>query len=551
MTSVPEPPGDELTGTRDANERERRLALAALVTFGLFLAVAVPVVLFGLGSYHWFFRDDFLFLSGREASSFDDWFRPHNVHWSTVPVLVYRVLWAVFGFRSYVPYQACVLALHLSACVLLRVIMRRVGVGPWIATVAAATFVLFGPGEQNIIWAFQIGFTGSLTFGLAQLVLADHDGPLDKRDVLGVVAGALALLSSGVGIAMAVVAGLATLGRRGFKVALFHTLPLATMYIVWWLAERPELTSPLGRPSVHAVFDWVRSAEIGVFLALGHYQLVAALLAIAFLVGLPLAWLRLDRDALRRRASIPVAMLIGGVVFSTFSAMGRWFLGPDFARSSRYVHIGTALALPAVAVAVDAIARRRREVGVVAAALLLVAIPWNSTHFGRTSAFGAGYMASRKRIITNVVRLPEARQVPRDVRPIPDVYVGDGLTIGFLLDARKAGKLEPPTDPIPRDFENELRLRLGVAQRERGNPPAGCRLVRGTLDLSPPRGTVYGIKAPLTISTHDGARLTSRKIAFNPADGHTLTIDLAGLRLRFGPLRGGSFTLCSRSTKSR
>lgn len=544
MTSREEPRKDGLEAARRGTERDRRLALAALVVFGLFIAIAVPVVLFGVGSYHWFFRDDFLFLTGREARSLDDLFRPHNVHWSTVPVLAFRLLWAVFGFRSYVPYQACVLALHLSACVLLRVIMRRVGVGPWVATAAASAFVLFGPGEQNIIWAFQIGFTGSLTFGLAQLVLADHDGPLDKRDVLGVVAGALALLSSGVGIAMAVVVSLATLGRRGFKVALLHTAPLAVMYIVWWLAERPELTSPFGRPSIHAVFDWVRSGEIGIFLALGHYQLIATLLAVALVVGLFLAWSRLDREALRRRASLPAAMLIGGVVFSMFSAMGRWFLGADFARSSRYVHIGTALALPAVAVAVDAIARRWRAIGFVAAALLLVAIPWNSTHFGKTNAFGDGYMASRKRIITNVVRLPEARQVPRDVRPIPDPYVGRNLTIGFLLDAQKAGKLDPPTSPIPRDFENELRLRLGVAQGEKGKP-VRCRLVGGKVDVSPAKGTVYGIRGSLTISTHDGPRRTSRAIAFNAAEGDTLTIDLAGLRLRFGPAKGAFFTLCS------
>ena len=45
------------------------------------------------------------------------------------------------------------------------------------------------PGSQDIVWAFQIGFTGSLVFGLTQLLLCDHDGGLDWRDGLGVLAG--------------------------------------------------------------------------------------------------------------------------------------------------------------------------------------------------------------------------------------------------------------------------------------------------------------------------------------------------------------------------
>ena len=56
---------------------------------------------------------------------------------------------------------------------------------PWLATVAAVVFVFFGAGAENILVAFQITFVGSLVFGLTQLLLADHDGPLDRRDWLG------------------------------------------------------------------------------------------------------------------------------------------------------------------------------------------------------------------------------------------------------------------------------------------------------------------------------------------------------------------------------
>ena len=62
--------------------------------------------------------------------------------------------------------------------------MRRAGVGPWTATIVAAVFVLFGPGEENIVWAFQFTFVGAIMFGLVHLILSDHDGPVDRRDWL-------------------------------------------------------------------------------------------------------------------------------------------------------------------------------------------------------------------------------------------------------------------------------------------------------------------------------------------------------------------------------
>ncbi|MGZ8763265.1 MAG: hypothetical protein ACXW2Y_08065, partial [Acidimicrobiia bacterium] len=59
-----QPEGDSAPGTstRPSGLRSER---AALVVFAGFLAAAVPIVLFGVGSYHWFFRDDFVLITGR------------------------------------------------------------------------------------------------------------------------------------------------------------------------------------------------------------------------------------------------------------------------------------------------------------------------------------------------------------------------------------------------------------------------------------------------------------------------------------------------------
>jgi hypothetical protein len=529
------------------NTEASREGRAALVVFTTASIVTVPIVLFGVGSYHWFFRDDFFFLTGRDAASLDDLFRPHNAHWSTVPIVVFRGLWALFGLRTYVPYQATVLVLHLGACALLRVIMRRAGVGPWIATAAATAFLLFGPGQQNIIWAFQIGFTGSLVFGLAQLVLLDHDGAIDWRDGLAVLAGLLSLMSSGVGVTMVAIAAVAAFARRGSKVALVQTVPLAALYLAWWLIERPAITSSFGRPPADELVRWVRSGVIGVFDSLGHFAVVAAVLGVVLVVGLVVAWSHLDLRQLRERAAIPAAMLLGVVVFLVMSATGRWFLGTDAARSSRYLHIGAALLLPALAVAIDALARRWRVLAVPLVALLLIAVPWNARDFER-SPFDRNYMEARERVIENVVRLPEAARVPSDVRPIPDAFVGPDLDLGFLLDAAAEGKIDTPSEPISEELANELRVRIGVAQRT-GSAPEHCRRIDGSLHLSPEIGTSFGIRSPLTITTREDEGSASHGVGFMPGNGQVLTIELPDLDLQFAPAPGArSFTLCEATT---
>ena len=49
--------------------------------------------------------------------------------------------------------------------------------------------------------------TRSLVFGVAQLLLADHDGPVDRRDWLALAAGLIGLMCSGIAVTMTIVVG--------------------------------------------------------------------------------------------------------------------------------------------------------------------------------------------------------------------------------------------------------------------------------------------------------------------------------------------------------
>src|SRR5438045_3204241 len=89
-------------------------ARAALALFGAVEAIALPLLLWW-GRGGWFIFDDWDLLSQRTAGSAHDLFRPHYQHWSTLPILVYRLFWLAFGIRSYFPWQLLVVLLHLTA----------------------------------------------------------------------------------------------------------------------------------------------------------------------------------------------------------------------------------------------------------------------------------------------------------------------------------------------------------------------------------------------------------------------------------------------------
>ncbi len=95
--------------------------------FGAVCLVALVTIPY-LARRQWFFNDDWDFLAARTAGNLGDLFRPHNVHWSTLPILAYRGLWQLFGLRHYMPYLLGDVVLHVTLAILLFVMMRKCGV---------------------------------------------------------------------------------------------------------------------------------------------------------------------------------------------------------------------------------------------------------------------------------------------------------------------------------------------------------------------------------------------------------------------------------------
>ena len=467
--------------------------------FAAAIVVGFVALVSEISRYYWFNGDDWQFLANRDGGDFRQLVEPHNEHLVSVPILAFRGMFRLWGLESYRPYQLPVIVLHLTAVVLLWLIIRRCQVNPWIATAAASVFILFGPGEENIIWAFQIGFTGSLVLGLAHLLLADHEGPISWRDGVGLALGFIGLFSSGFTPLITVVIGAVVLVRRGLRPAVFNTVPLGLVYGVWYLTIGPEIIEdPYGRDTDLAeMVGFMKTALVATFEGIGGNPVMATIYAVVLVVGLVLAYTPLPRRDALRAAVLPVGLLLAGVAFLLLSAYGRWWVGPEVGSSSRYVHLATAFALPALAVAIDAIARRWKPAVPIAVILLVSVIPHNIDAFENHALFTEQYFDVREQFVVSLAHSPLADQVPADTRPDP---VWTDVPIGWLIELRDDGRLpavEPGTNPAD-------PLLFGLAQLDRANPYGSCEVITEPVDLILERGDELGVEIGPWTRAKDG-----------------------------------------------
>ena len=149
------------------------------VLLGVVIAVSTGFYL-ALSRSLWFYSDDWAFLLRRgtvtedvDAGRLGLW-EPHNEHWSTGPILIYRALFEVFGLRHYTPYLVPVLLAHVALVLLAYRLLIRFGVRRWVAFAVATMLAFNGAGAENILWPFQIGFVGALALGFGALWLYDR-----------------------------------------------------------------------------------------------------------------------------------------------------------------------------------------------------------------------------------------------------------------------------------------------------------------------------------------------------------------------------------------
>ncbi len=413
-----------------------RVALYAALPFAL-------LILLYADRRQWFFYDDWEFLATRGIGGQPlDLFRPHNAHWSTIPILVYRALYEVVGLRSYVPYVLVLLALHVATAYVLWRVMVRLGADGWVATSLAIVFLFLGAGYQNLTWAFQIGYIAPLLFGLIAGLQVDRGGAsFNRRDVLVWVLAVAGLMCSAVGIAMvAFLAGVALL-RRGWRAALI-TLSVPTVVYVIWLGVIGRhyvlAGGTVNGQTLLAIPDFVWAGLTGTV------EQTTGLIGIGAIAVLGLGvWLVLKRNEAERYA-LAVAGAITAVLFFALDGFERTAGGLAVASNSRYLYVGATLLLPVTAVIVSSIARRTLLYQVAALGLATFALIHGvKVLFDEAPALGLIKQQEEQQILAGAALIDAGAPV---IGTHPDVVWAPDLTTRDLTIMVRAGKVPKGTD---------------------------------------------------------------------------------------------------------
>jgi hypothetical protein len=326
-------------------ERQRSQDRYADIAF-VVMAVGCGAVLLFLGRSLTFRQDEW------RSVTFDggllDFLRPVNQHWSTFPLLLYRATFEVVGLHSYLPYLAQVVVLHLLAVGAAYALMRR-RVGAPVALVCAVPLLVLGSGAENLFWAFQTGFVGSVVFGLWALFFIEQTG----RRAAPVVASVLllaSLASSGMGLFfLAVVAGRTVLDSQ-LRLRALAVVPPFAAYMLWFALVGSD---QVGDGSVVGELSTVRFAIRGVVHATGAFSGIGRLPdghlwgLFAFLGLALLVVLRVVRG---RPPALAAGCLLGVAEMYVVIAFVRVRADPgyDHAISSRYVYVAAFLLVLAV-----------------------------------------------------------------------------------------------------------------------------------------------------------------------------------------------------------
>lgn len=329
------------------------------VLIGAALVVGAAAIAY-FGRFWSFFYDEWGTIFYRRTGALSAFLAPHNGHLQAAVIVLYRVLFAAVGLRSYHPYQAVMLVAHVTLMALVYVYCRR-RVGGWTALLMTLSLLLLAQAWQVLFWAVNLGFVFPLIALMALL--------LWRHPALTAAALILALISSGLGVAIAAGALILVLSEPHRKPHLIAWAAPILAYVAWWFTYRPSALPPaplraipgasptgdvgsISFPSANLTRapGYVANSARAAANALagvqpGGWWMIAAIAAL-IIIGL----------ALRRRLGLRViALLATALVFWLETALARGQFSPQSTGASRYLYPGAVLLVLILAEAWDRI----------------------------------------------------------------------------------------------------------------------------------------------------------------------------------------------------
>lgn len=346
---------------------DRAFLVAALIA-------AVTILLLGRGLTFSTFGDEWTFIQTRSLADVSTWWTAHNEHWITAFVIVFRAVFEVVGFQSYLPYLAIHVLLHAVVAGGVYRLARGETI-PWLAFVLSVPLLLLGTGWENLFIFFQASILMAVAAGSWALVaLREHPNP--RGWSVAAILLLVAVMSGSAGLLFLVAATIEALAARRPR-QLLAVLPATLAYAAWFALEGPIPIVGLDNSvSIETLFS------IATFVGLEIVSSVGAVLGGGPLVGVigsagllvAFAWIAATNARWLIRPSIigPAAALVTGFVLV---AVGRRHLGADAASYGRYLYTSAALLLPLFAALIGRpslhISGRARRWAIVTCGLIL------------------------------------------------------------------------------------------------------------------------------------------------------------------------------------
>ena len=253
-------------------ERDFRRSPAALGLLFLVCLAAVLVVVL-LGTRLTFFNDDWYFLFQRPGleshGGLDTLLAPHNSQSVLLTALAYKVLVAVFGLSSQLPFRL-VLGVAVAAVGVFVYLLISPRAGPAIGLACAAIIVFMGAAWEDLLLFASLDLVGSLATGLGAIWALRRDGT--GRNVAALVLLLCSLAFSNLGVPFVVAAAVAILLRRRASQLWIVAAP-ATLFGLWWVVYGSKQPSHLSGANLeHLPRYVVDSASFGLASLTGVYR---------------------------------------------------------------------------------------------------------------------------------------------------------------------------------------------------------------------------------------------------------------------------------------
>ena len=202
------------------------------------LSAAFAVGLFVAYRDSWWFMFDDLTMFGSRLEAHDQHgvadllLRRHFEHLMAGTIAWNLVLGKLFGLMSYTPWMATIVVALVGAAAAVRSTMRALGLPSLFAAAAAPMLLIWGSFGSVGFWMPETVFAVTAALFLAQLLLADHDGAVSRRDVVGAALGCLAVFVHSAAVVGVVGVVVLMLARRRRRAALLAAVPVAC-YGLW------------------------------------------------------------------------------------------------------------------------------------------------------------------------------------------------------------------------------------------------------------------------------------------------------------------------------